>query len=556
MLACVHIENIAVIKSIDIDLTDGFCAVTGETGAGKSVIMQALKMLSGGKLDRDLVRRGEERAQISGLFSDVPEDVQTLLSDMGYECEDGELLVVRSVGADGRSSVKINGKSATAAMQKNVVGRLLDIHSQHDSITLLDRKTHMSMLDRYAGADELLCEYRGKYSKYSETKRKIAELEAQRAESERQLDFLRMQIKELEGAKLKEGEEEKLEEEKKRLSSIEKVRKQASFAYRAIYGGERGNACMLLDKSITSLSAVSDDIPEFSALVERLREAYYEICDIAEGLAEYADDGEDPTQKLDKIETRLDAYSKLKRKYNTDTAGMLEYLSQIKAKADMFENIDGAKDELDAEYKAREEELRALSDALSAVRKNAAHTLSESVGEVLRFLDMPKVRFEVCVTGARQGYTPDGADEVAFMLSMSEAEPMIELSDASGGELSRVMLALKSVLCEKFGAQTVVYDEIDTGVSGKTARKIGIKLKQSALDSQVICVTHSAQIASLADTHLRISKRSSDGRFESEVCELDRAGRILELSRILGGINITDAQRQAAEDMLRGEDVL
>ncbi len=556
MLACVHIENIAVIKSIDIDLTDGFCAVTGETGAGKSVIMQALKMLSGGKLDRDLVRRGEERAQISGLFSDVPEDVQTLLSDMGYECEDGELLVVRSVGADGRSSVKINGKSATAAMQKNVVGRLLDIHSQHDSITLLDRKTHMSMLDRYAGADELLCEYRGKYSKYSETKRKIAELEAQRAESERQLDFLRMQIKELEGAKLKEGEEEKLEEEKKRLSSIEKVRKQASFAYRAIYGGERGNACMLLDKSITSLSAVSDDIPEFSALVERLREAYYEICDIAEGLAEYADDGEDPTQKLDKIETRLDAYSKLKRKYNTDTAGMLEYLSQIKTKADMFENIDGAKDELDAEYKAREEELRALSDALSAVRKNAAHTLSESVGEVLRFLDMPKVRFEVCVTGARQGYTPDGADEVAFMLSMSEAEPMIELSDASGGELSRVMLALKSVLCEKFGAQTVVYDEIDTGVSGKTARKIGIKLKQSAIDSQVICVTHSAQIASLADTHLRISKRSSDGRFESEVCELDRAGRILELSRILGGINITDAQRQAAEDMLRGEDVL
>lgn len=556
MLSCVHIENIAVIKNIDIDFTGGFCAVSGETGAGKTVIMQALKMLVGGKCERELVRRGEERALISGVFADIPEDVAETLADMGYECEDGELLVVRTVTSDGRSSVKINGKSATAAIQKSVVGRLLDIHGQHDSVSLLDRKTHLSMLDRYADTAELLSEYSSKYLHYTNIKRAISELDAQASESERQLDFLRMQIKELDSAKLKPGEEEKLEEEKKRLGSIEKVQRQASFAYRAIYGGEKGNACMLLDKSIASLSAVSDELPEMATLTERLKEAYYELCDIAEGLSEFADNGEDASARLDKIEGRLDVYSKLKRKYNTDTEGMLAYLEKIKKKADTFENLDAARAELDDEFKTVTAELGALACRITEARAAAGTALSGEVAEVLKFLDMPKVRFKVELSSAKNGFTPNGADEAVFMLSLSDGEGMIELSSASGGELSRVMLALKSVLCEKYGAQTVIYDEIDTGVSGKTARKIGIKLKQSAKNSQIICVTHSAQIASLADTHYRISKKTADGRFESEVTELDREGRVEELSRILGGINITEAQRRAAEDMLSCEDVL
>lgn len=559
MLSSIHIENIAVIKNIDIDLAGGFCAITGETGAGKTVIMDAVKLLVGAKTNRELVRRGEERAEISGVFVDVGDETKNTLSELGYDCEDGELLVLRTITSDGRSSVRINGKSATAAIQKAVVGSLLDFHGQHDNVTLLDKKTHLRMLDEYADTAALIAEYREKYAKYCETKKKLAELERSSRDRDRQLDFLRMQIKEIEAVKPKAGEEEKLEAEKIKLTNIEKVRKQASFAYRAIYGGERGNACMLLDKSIASLSSVADAIPEFSELVERLRNSYYELNDIAESLGEYADDGgEDPTLRLDKIESRLDAYGKLKKKYGTDVSEIIAFLDGAKKKAEEYENSDVIKEELDSEYKARFDSMKKSALALSQKRRDAAQKLSEAICDTLSFLDMPKVRFtaevtELCIDEKHGGYTQDGADDVAFLLALSPSEPLLELSNASGGELARVMLAIKSVLCEKYGAGTVIYDEIDTGVSGKTARKIGMKLCQSAKRSQVICVTHSAQIASLADTHYKIVKNTSDGRFESEIHELDREGRIEELSRILGGINVTESQRKAAEDMLLGE---
>ncbi len=553
MLSSLHIENIAVIKNIDIDFHLGFCAISGETGAGKTVITEAVKLLLGTKPERELVRRGEQSAEVSAVFTDISPDVAALASELGYDCADLELLVLRSFSADGRSSFKINGKNATVSIGKSIVGRLLDMHGQHDSISLLDRKTHLSMLDRYADTAELLFEYKEKYSCYTELKRKIKELEDSRLEGERQLDFLNMQIKELDGAKLQRGETEKLESEKKRLSTIEKVSRQTSFAYRAIYGGERGNACMLLDKSISSLLSVETEIPEIAKLTERLRNEYYELCDIAEGLEKYT--GEQNSEKLlDKIEARLDVYAKLKRKYNTDTEGLLLYLEKIKAKASTFENLDTVIAELSSDFKNSEAELRESAKRLTEKRKKAAEELGREVAGVLEFLDMPKVRFTAELTEGQ--FTPLGADEAAFMLSLSENEPMIELSEASGGELSRVMLALKSVLCEKYGAQTVIYDEIDTGVSGKTARKIGIKLKESAKSSQIICITHSAQIASLCDAHYKISKEATDGRFESKVALLDREGRIEELSRILGGISVTDAQRQAAMDMLSCQDLM
>ena len=559
MLSSIHIENIAVIKKTDIDLSRGFCAITGETGAGKTVIMDAVKLLVGAKTNRELVRRGEERAEISGVFSEIGEDVQNTLAELGYDCEDGELLILRTITSDGRSSVRINGKSATAAIQKAVVGSLLDFHGQHDNVTLLDKKTHLRMLDEYADTSSLIAEYKEKYSAFCEVKKKLAELERASLDRDRQLDFLNMQIKEIEAVKPKVGEEEKLEAEKIKLTNIEKVKKQASFAYRAIYGGEKGNACMLLDKSIASLSSVADAIPEFSDLVRRLQEAYYELSDIAQALGDYADDdAEDPTLRLDKIETRLEAYSRLKKKYGSDIAEIIAFLDRAKRKAEEYENSDAIKEELESKYKNCFDSMQKCARTLSKKRRDAAEKLSGAICDTLSFLDMPKVRFSVVVTDScrdekNDGYTSDGADDVAFMLALSPSEPLLELSNASGGELARVMLAIKSVLSEKYGAATVIYDEIDTGVSGKTARKIGMKLCQSAKNSQVICVTHSAQIASLADTHYKIVKNSNDGRFESEIHELDHDGRVEELSRILGGINVTDAQRQAAEDMLLGE---
>lgn len=560
MLSNIHIENIAVIKNIDIEFGHGFCAITGETGAGKTVIMDAIKLLVGAKTDRELIRHGEERAQISGLFSDIGEDVQRTLCDMGYECEDGELLVSRTISADGRSSVKINGKSATASMQRSIVGSLLDFHGQHDNVTLLDKKTHLRMLDEYADTASELASYKEKYAEYTDAKRKLSSFIEQSKDKQRQLELLTAQIKDISAVKPKVGEEQKLEAERLRLSNIEKVRKQAGFAYRAIYGGEKGNACMLIDKSIGSLSALSEAVPEFAELSARLRNVYYELGDIAEAIGEYADDGEDPTAALDKIESRLDAIRKLKKKYGADIEEILAFYEKAKKKAGEYENSDLTKEELERDYNARLGELSVFAEVLSEKRRRAAEQLSEGVCEVLSFLDMPKVRFEARVSEPDTGkknkesaYSPDGADDVVFLMALSSGEPMLELSNASGGELARVMLALKSVLCQRFGAQTVIYDEIDAGVSGRTARKIGMKLKQSAKNAQVICVTHSAQIASLADVHYKICKNTSDGRFESDIRELDREGRIEELSRILGGLSVTQAQRQAAEDMLNGE---
>ena len=561
MLSNIHIENIAVIKNIDVDLSDGFCAITGETGAGKSVIMDAVRMLAGGKVDRELIRHGEERAEITGFFSGIGESVAERLRELGFSCEDGELLMSRTFTRDGRSGVKINGKSATAAMQKSIAGQLIDFHSQHDNITLLDKKTHMRMLDEYADTASELSLYREKYGLFMTAKKNLSEHLSAQKNSSAELDFIKAQIKDIEGVKPKPGEDEKLEAERVRLSSVERIKKQAGFAYRALYGGERGNACMLVDKSMNALSAVSDAVPEFEALSGRLKDVYYELTDIARSVEELSDAGADPTASLEKVEARLDAIIKLKKKYSADIPDILLMLEELKKKADTYENSEEIEKELKKEYKKALSEIEAAARGLREKRISAAVSLSESVCGVLDFLDMPKVRFEVRVTDRTNaesekaksgGYGADGADDVVFMLSLSSAEPFIELSGASGGELSRVMLALKSVLCEKYGSQTVIYDEIDAGVSGKTARKIGIKLKESSSAAQVICVTHSAQIASLADVHYKITKNAEDGRFESSIVELDRDGRVDELSRILGGLNVTAAQRQAALDMLEG----
>lgn len=561
MLSNIHIENIAVIKNIDVDLSDGFCAITGETGAGKTVIMDAIKLLVGAKCDRELIRRGEDRALVSGLFVDVPVSTVQALSELGYSCEDGELLVTRTFSSDGRSSVKLNGKSATASIGRSIVGGLLDFHGQHDNVTLLDTKTHLRLLDEYAECTTELEQYKGKYASFVDArKRLVSHLEGSR-DKERELDFLRAQVKEIEAARLKEGEEEQLERELLRLSSIEKIRKQSTFAYKALLGGERGNACMLIDKSAMALSSVCDAVAEFEELSERLKAVYWELTDIAQTVDSLSSVGdEDPSIAIDKIEGKLDTIRKLKKKYGTEVSDILGYLSEIKEKVNTYENSEAIADELKREYKTALGELRETADALSEKRRSAAEKLSVSVMEVLSFLDMPKVTFSVSVTPCEQKgknsdsiYTPDGADDVVFLLSMSSTEPMIALTNASGGEISRVMLALKSVISEKGGSQTVIYDEIDAGVSGRTARKIGIKLKESARDTQVICVTHSAQIASLADVHYKITKEQTDAGLESNIRVLDGEGRVEELSRILGGINITQAQRQAALDMLQGE---
>ena len=559
MLSSIHIENIAVIKCTDIDFVDGFCAITGETGAGKSIVMDSIRLLVGGKCDRELLRRGESSAQVSGLFTDISDSGVELIRELGYECEGRELLVMRTFTSDGKSTVRLNGRTATASLLKSISGALIDFHGQHDNATLLDRKTHLRLLDEYARISALVSEYKACYSTFTKAKTALSDFEKDSADKSMQLDFLKSRIKEIEAVKPKPDELEKLEAERDELAAAAKIKKQANYAYRALYGGEKGNACMLIDKSISALEGVGSEIEEIKSLIARMRDVYYEIDDISESLAKYTDDGVDPTLRLDKLEGRIDAINRLKKKYSASVPEILRIYAESKSMVEKYENSDAELEELNKAVASAEKDLREKSKRLTAKRKEAAEKMSGEIAENLYFLDMPKVRFEILCEPllSRDGeptYSPDGADRVTFTLALSEKETPIELGAASGGELARVMLALKCVLSEKFGAGTVVYDEIDTGVSGKTARKIGLKLKESAKNTQVICVTHSAQIASLAHEHLKIAKDDRDGRFESGVKVLDREGRIDELSRILGSINVTESQRRAAEDMLDRED--
>lgn len=553
MLSSVHIENIAVVKLADIDFPCGFCAITGETGAGKSVVMDAIKLLCGVKCERELIRHGEDTAEVSGVFSDVPEHVCDSIRELGYSCDDGEILVRRVFSSDGKSSVKINGKSATLSILRGVVGALLDFHGQHESVTLLDKKTHLRMLDSYASNGEALEKYRRCRAAFLDVKKRKKQFNDENSERITLIEILRSQVKEISSLKLKSGEEEKLEKEKKRLENLEKIKKQAGFAYRALWGGEKGNAAMLVDKSSVALTQITDAVPELEEFSKRLKDIYYELEDIAMSIEQYSETEEaDPTAMLDRIESRLDAISKIRKKYGPEISDVLCFFERAKARLDTLENADSIAEDIEKEYNDALLALEAASGELSVSRAQAAGDLCKEVSEVLEFLDMPKVRFSVKIDkeAGEDAYSYDGADSVVFMMAQSEADEPVDVSCASGGEISRVMLGLKTVLSRKFGAQTVIYDEIDTGVSGKTARKIGMKLRESAQNAQVICVTHSAQIASMADTHLKLYKETVDGRFETGVTELDREGRVSELSRILGGINVTEAQRQAAADML------
>lgn len=560
MLSSLHIENIAVIKSLDIDFSSGFTVLTGETGAGKSIIIDCIGLLLGNRADRELIRHGEEKATVTGIFSLITDELAKRFCEYGFEIGDGEASISRTLFSDGRSQTRINGRQATLSMQKELAAQLINIHGQHDSHSLLDPKTHIHLLDGYAGNEELLAEYAQQLALLKEAKKKLAEAQKEQKEREKNFEILKFQIKDIESVSPKAGESERLEEEKKKLLNLERITKQAGFAYRALYGGEKTNAFLILDRSAAALLGLSDIIPDFAAYAEKLTNMKYEIEDIAERAREYADyEGGDPTERLNRTEARLDVISRLKKKYGESEEEILLFLSEAKAKLETLEGLDGIIEELKIKYTEAAGKTKEAADRLSKARKEAAEKLSTEICENLGFLDMQKVIFSVNIKESCENENREvqgevfgrhGKDEVEFCISQSGEEPKSISKIASGGELSRIMLAMKSVFAEKDGIGTVIFDEIDAGVSGKTARRVGIKLAQSATSCQVICVTHSAQIASLADTHLLIKKNYIGDAFETSVREISGEARTDELARILGGLNVTESQRQAALDML------
>ncbi len=562
MLNSLHIENIAVIKSVDVDFLNGFSALTGETGAGKSIIIDSINLLLGKKAEKELIRKGESCAMVSGLFSDLSDTAKSIFSDSGVSLDDeGNILIQRSISQDGRSQIKINGRTVSLAVLKSIAPMLVNIHGQSDTHALTDSANHIVILDMISKNTELLSEYNKVYSEYEAARREIKSITEREQEIARYTEILEYQISDIDSMELHAGEEEELVDKKLKIKNSERISKQSGFVYKALKGSEKGSVSYLLERSATALTSISDVVPEFADYAEKLRDFRYQIDDIAEEVYETLDeDDEDPTEKLNNIESRLDKISKLKRKYGLTVSDILAFRQKAFTELEKLKNSESIIKELKLKEKEAYNSALKIASEIHNRRIDGAKLLEKSVCETLEFLDMPKVVFIVSVkenynAGEKVLYAT-GYDNVEFLISANKGlEPKPLAKIASGGELARIMLALKSVIADKDGVMTIVFDEIDAGVSGKTARKIGIKMMSLAKTTQIFCVTHSAQIASLSDSHYLINKSDVEGITETSVNLLDYNGRIKELSRILGGINVTDAQREAAIDMLKEKEI-
>lgn len=558
MLESLHIENIAVIKSLDVDFSNGFTVLTGETGAGKSIIIDSIALLLGGKADRELIRNGEKSALVTATFGELSEDARACLSSCGLISENEArdvstaIMIQRTLSAtDGRSSIRFCGKPITLAMLKEIGALLMTIHGQNDNGQLLKKSAHIKLLDRYADSYSLLYQYARVYEAYERISAEEKEYRKNAIEKERLSEILAYQIRDIDSGKLREGEEEALREERMQLQYAEKIAKNTDFCYRALKGSEKGSVVLLLEKSAIALRSLGTILPKADELADRLDACRYEIEDIAESTNELgALECSNPTERLNEVENRLEGIRKLQRKYGSTVKEVLEFRKKIADDLSKMENSTEYLKKLEMEKTRLRADAIEISGKLTEHRKVASHRLEKEITEVLSFLDMPKVQFEVQITNT-QDLGPFGKDDVEFLISANPSEPPAPLIKiVSGGELSRIMLALRSVFLDKEGVNALVFDEIDTGISGRTSQKLGIKIKAISKKAQVICITHSPQIAALADTHFRIEKKEVEGRNVTSLSLLDEEGRVDEISRILGGIRVTETQRRSAKELI------
>lgn len=551
MLISIYIENIALIKRLSLEPECGFCAFTGETGAGKSIIIDSLSLLCGARSDKDIIRTGEDEATVEGIFS-VNEEAEKYLAEFDITPEeDKSITVLRKITRDGRSSAKVNGRNVPLSRLKAVMSQLISIHGQQDTQAFADAQRQLHMLDSFARNESEFADYSEKYQKFKELEQRLDALNDDSREKELRLDMLRYRVGELRSANVKVGEKEELEAERKRLANSERIVSNASEAYAALYAKD-GSAIESVGTATDALSSLLGIIPEAEELFSRLENAKYELIDIADSVKEYTDtDGENVESRLDDVESRLELIKKLEKKYRVQADEFQSLLEECLAELESNENSEEEKERLTKELAAARKALSASARVLTESRLSAALLLCERVTEELNELDMPGVTFTVDIRDKE--FSSDGANEAEFLISANKGElpkPMSKI--ASGGELSRIMLCLKCVFADTESIGTLIFDEIDTGVSGRTSEKIGIRLK-NATDgkrTQIICVTHSAILAAKADAHYKISKKESDGRVTTSVERLDHIGRRDELARIMGGLNVSETVLKAAEEML------
>ena len=548
MIKSLHIENIAVIEKTDIDFDIGFNALTGETGAGKSIIIDAINAVLGERTSKDLIRAGCDKAVVSALFCELSQEAQDILLENGFDTDDdGNLLITRILTNSG-GSIKINGRAATAGVLKEVSKNLINIHGQHDNQRLLDPDNYYIYLDMIAENENIRRQYYDEFKHFNAVRRELNAQETDEGEKLRRTEILQYQIKELEEAAITPGE---LDDIKRKLSIAENYEKTVAALNDAEYcltGSENSDGAISMVRNAQKYIESAKN-NEFSSLSERLAEALANLQDISSEIRNFTDNDQYRDLDADKLRERLDTLHRLMLKYGSDEQKMLAFLENARAELDIIVCSDKRIEELSTELDASTERLVEWGEKLTATRVKAAEQFSKQVSEVLTQLDMPNVQFTINVN--RDRYTRHGCDAVEFLISANAGESVKPLHKiASGGELSRIMLAIKSVLADKDDVDTLIFDEIDTGISGRAADKVGLQLGRVADSRQVICVTHLAQIAAYAENHLLIEKSVSNDRTYTSVISLDYEAKIREIARIMSGTEMTENLYNSAKELL------
>ena len=550
MLELLHIENIAVIEQADITFRPGFNALTGETGAGKSIVIDAISAILGQRAYRDAIRTGADRAFISAVFHGVT--AYPWFQENSVPIEGGEVLIQREIFADGRNVCRVNGAPVTVSILRGLGQQLIQIHGQHDSAQLFDEANHLSLLDAFAEHGELMGRYRNAFMEMDGIRKRIRSLQMDEAEKARRMENLTFQIQEITRAELKPGEDQELEDKRKLMRSGEKLMTALSEASQALYGGDDADgAVALVSQAQRSLGMVADVSDAMGEAYQQVTELQYSLVDAAERVRDLRNSFDFSPSELEAVESRLDVIHRLRRKYGATCEDILAYQQRCQKELDEMQLADDTIAQLQSQFRVKAKAAKALAAELTASRRQAAQQFEARLISELRQLDMPRVQF-VCELTPLRHLEESGGDACRFMMSANIGEELRQMNRvASGGELARIMLAMKNVLSEKDHIPTMIFDEVDTGVSGRAAQKVAEKLRSVSKGKQVLVVTHRPQIAAMADHHFLISKAEQSGRTYTSVIPLDLEGRKEEIARLIGGAKITENTLKSAEEMLR-----
>ena len=550
MLELLHIENIAVIEQADITFRPGFNALTGETGAGKSIVIDAISAILGQRAYRDAIRTGADRAFISAVFQGVT--AYPWFQENSVPIDGGEVLIQREIFADGRNVCRVNGAPVTVSILRGLGQQLIQIHGQHDSAQLFDEANHLSLLDAFAEHGELMGRYRNAFMEMDGIRKRIRSLQMDAAEKARRMENLTFQIQEITRAELKPGEDQELEDKRKLMRSGEKLMTALSEASQALYGGDDADgAVALVSQAQRSLGMVADVSDAMGEAYQQVTELQYSLVDAAERVRDLRNSFDFSPSELEAVESRLDVIHRLRRKYGATCEDILAYQQRCQKELDEMQLADDTIAQLQSQFRVKAKAAKALAAGLTASRRQAAQQFEARLISELRQLDMPRVQF-VCELTPLRHLEESGGDACRFMMSANIGEELRQMNRvASGGELARIMLAMKNVLSEKDHIPTMIFDEVDTGVSGRAAQKVAEKLRSVSKGKQVLVVTHLPQIAAMADHHFLISKAEQSGRTYTSVIPLDLEGRKDEIARLIGGAKITENTLKSAEEMLR-----